>query len=125
MSAVNDVITNRRRRNERSALGLCIDCGRNPRTETAKRCVGCCKKATARQKRYLKSIKPGISGHADEGEMTFEEIAAELGISRERARHIYLRALMKLQRQCDKMGMDASMIIGRGFSMLATAERWA
>lgn len=123
--STNDVLKMQRLRAERSAAGLCIDCGREPRTDISKRGSVCGKKANARQKRYWKSLTQSIGGRDDEGEMTFEEIGAEVGLSRERVRIVYLRALTKLRRECDRIGIDPSDIIGRGFSSLALCERWA
>lgn len=117
------VSRNRIRRAERHAAGLCVDCGRWPHTATSKRCMRCRSKHSSSQRVYLNRLDP-TGGHTD-GLMTFEQIGTNLNISRERARHIYLRALVKLRRQCKRMGIDANDIVDKGFSMLATAERWA
>ena len=117
------VARNRKRREEKYAAGLCIDCGRNPHKATSKRCIGCGVKAGMRQKRYVIRLN-SYDVPYERAEMSFEQIGANLNISRERARHIYLRALEKVRRQCKRMGMDPGDMVERGFSMLARAEQW-
>lgn len=119
------------RRDRLLALGLCIDCGREPHTATAKRCPACGKKLRARGVKHWEKIKKERvdSGtryeHAPEGGMGFGAIAKELGISRQAAQATFYRALSKFRAECVRRGIDASSIIGKGFSSLALCERWA
>lgn len=119
-----DTIRIRGRRAELEKAGLCIDCGLEPRRETSKRGVVCGARANARQREYLKNLDPVDIQHAD-GEMTFAEIGKVLNLSRERTRHIYLRALVKIRKECKRLGIEYTDVVGKGFSMLATAEKWA
>jgi predicted transcriptional regulator len=47
-----------------------------------------------------------INGTIVEAEMTFEEIAEELGITVQGARALYCRAIIKLQKQAKRLGLD-------------------
>lgn len=119
------------RRAARSAAGICISCGREPRKETSSRCEGCSAKHNKYQRGYQR--KHNINNkkyralylHADAEGMTFQEIGDAMGISRTRAEQIYYRAMSKMHKECVRRGIDPSMIIERAFSMLATAEKWA
>ena len=46
----------------------------------------------------------------EKGNLTLEEIAQRLGITRERARQIISNALTKLRRACRERGIDANDI---------------
>jgi hypothetical protein len=55
-------------------------------------------------------------------EATYDDIGRELGISPNHARTVCMNALRKVAKACRKFGIDASCIIGRPVSMLASAE---
>lgn len=113
------------RRARLMSAGLCVDCGRVPRSETAQRCNKCTAKVVARNRpgMAIRRRSPNYST-ADEG-MTFTEIGKAMGISRSRAEQICCRALFKLQRACKRAGIDASDIVGKGVSNFASLEKWA
>jgi single-stranded DNA-specific DHH superfamily exonuclease len=110
-----------------SAAGLCIHCGKKPRTETTKRCADCKNRTAKYSRRHYEKTKDKAfkmrGGEHGEG-ATFAQIGLALGISRTRVEQIYERAILKLHRECTKRGLDANLILGRGFSMIALAERW-
>lgn len=114
------------RRERLTESGLCIECGNRPRKKTARRCVVCTGKMTRAHHRSIGRAVP-LRRHeqATDGMMTFTEIGNALGISRSRAEQICYRALHKLQRECERVGLDAGDIMGKGFSMIANCERWA
>lgn len=119
------------RRHRLLASGLCIDCAKAPHTETAKRCKPCSDKVRVRGAKHWRKLKSerNESGtryaHAPEDGATFGEIADDLGLSRQATQRIFYSALAKVTRECKRRGIDASMIVGRGFSMIAMCEKWA
>lgn len=119
------------RRAKLAAAGICITCGKRPRSKTTLRCETCSGKHNASQRRYQKKLNSDYKAaraiylHAGADGMTFQEIGDAIGVSRTRAEQIYYRAMTKLRRECNRLGLDASHVLGRGFSMLATAEKWA
>lgn len=67
-------------------------------------------------KRYL--VKTGA-------EMTWQEIADELGVTEFAVRQTYARAMRKLRRRCRRIGYDLHDIVGRCDGNLARAEMWS
>ena len=144
----------RLRRQRLSAAGLCIDCAERPNKPSARRCVECAEKVNQYRRSYPQrkrqywtgrgtgdvsgatlaipfSDVTAVTGLTPQqiscaiGGASFLEIGLALGISTQRAQQICYRAMNKIYVTCKNMGIDPSMIIGKGFSMLATAERWA
>lgn len=116
------------RRERLTAAGICIDCAKKRKKPTARRCIDCSNKLSAyHQTLPKKSTKPRKTEYetAGKGGMSFEAIAYELGVSRQRVVQIYTRAIIKLQRECRRMNLEVSDVTKLGFSMLATAEKWA
>lgn len=119
------------RRAALSAAGICIICGKAPRTERSLRCETCSGKHAAYQRRYQSKLNnkrhPDSARYMHMGAdgATFQEIGDALGISRSRAEQIYDRAISKLWRECKRLDLDLTDIIGRGFSSLALCEKWA
>jgi len=56
---------------------------------------------------------------------SFDEIAVELGISRQRAQQMYHCALRKLRRECLKHGLEPGVILSQRASMLGKAQDFA
>jgi hypothetical protein len=108
----------RARRARLIAAGLCIDCGAIPRLETTQRCRGCRDKQSAREQMR----KVGCVAGREEDGPSLRQIAAALGLSPARVQQILTRALYKLKRECRRRGIDASCIMGKPVSMLASAE---
>lgn len=110
------------------AAGICIHCGKNPRIDDTKRCGECTKRLSNYNRRYYNKSKNKAKklkiGHIEDG-ATFREIGLAIGVSRTRAEQIYLRAMDKVAREFKRMGITEADVIGRGFSMLATAEKWS
>jgi hypothetical protein len=108
----------RERRHRLRAAGLCIDCGKYPKIATAQRCLQC----NAKQSNRERLRKVGcVSGREADGP-SLREIADELGISPARVQQILTKALYKLRRECRRLGIDASYIVGKPLGMLASAE---
>lgn len=57
--------------------------------------------------------------------VSFESIAYELGVSRQRVMQIYNRAMKKLERECRKAGIGVEDIIAAPMHPLAKAEELA
>lgn len=117
------------RRERLTAAGICIDCANKPKKKTSRRCYDCTNKLVsynrANPKPKRERVKYMSADMADDcGGMTFTDIAKELGISRQRVMQIYFRAIDKVHLECRRSGIDASCIIGRGFSMISQCERW-
>lgn len=112
----------KKRRDRLYADGMCIDCGNKPRIETAKRCAECNGCMLSRNAARYRERNQDARERA---EATYEDIAAELGVSREMVRIIMARAIRKLRAACRKAGIDASDITGAPRSMLERAEDWA
>lgn len=134
------------RRERLMTSGLCIDCGKAPAKKSAKRCPPCAEKINlydrnrTRLKRGEAAIKPSPNAPKDcpvtqnqvnylvslfpDG-MNFGDIGYLIGVSRYRAQVICEGAVAKIYRECLRRGLDADAIIGKGFSMLAVAEKWS
>lgn len=63
-----------------------------------------------------------MSVYIKDGEMTFDEIASELGITGNYARVLYVKAMKKLVVACRRYGLSPEDIIGKPAHMLARLE---
>lgn len=116
----------RLRRARLIADAMCCDCGRESSQPTNKRCPLCAQKRIQYSRRHRTKSGTGRGEYARSiGGSTFDDIAIELGVSRQRAEQIYHRAIDKLRRACRRHGIDGSAAIGAAESMLARAEIWA
>lgn len=136
------------RRERLTVAGLCIDCGEEPKKETARRCIKCAKKINLwRRKRQRCSAgreelgEVGLSlpfsavtaetGLTPQqisevmGGATFNEIGIALGISKRQAQQICYRALNKLHLACRRAGISAEDVLVRCDGNFASLERWA
>jgi len=57
--------------------------------------------------------------------MSYDAIAAELGITQAQARWIFRAALRKLRKACRRYGIEPGDVIGRPVSNFAQSETWS